>query len=41
LARERIEMPTLHEACHLARTAGEVADLMTILSLILTDRSSY
>lgn len=38
---ERVEKAELHEACHSARTVGDVSGLERIFARILTDRARY
>ena len=41
LTWDRVEMDTLHTACHVARTDGDTTQLRTIIALILTDEPVY
>jgi cell filamentation protein len=41
LAWDRIEMATLHGACHNARTAGDLTGLIEIFESVLTDDPAY
>jgi len=41
LAWDRIEMATLHDACHHARTAGDLTGLVAIFELVLTNDPAY